>query len=78
MALIDDHVIDAWTLVSYTPFTLRNVLLKVGSSGPHTLKFVGTTAGDHTAFLSGFTIEAVGLQTNQSKRASAMLDATRW
>ena len=61
MALIDDHIIDAWTLVSYTPFTLRNVLLKVGSSGPHTLKFVGTTAGDRTAFLSGVTIEAVGL-----------------
>jgi hypothetical protein len=59
VALIDDHIVDAWTLVSNTPFTLRNVLLKLSSSGPHRLKFVGTASGNHTAFLSGVTIEAV-------------------
>ncbi len=56
---VDDRLIEAWGLTSYTPFTLRYADLTVAHSGPHVVSFVGTASGDHTAFLSGVIIEAV-------------------
>ncbi len=57
--LIDDRVIGSWSLVSYTPFALQNRLFRVATTGPHALRFVGAASGDHTAFLSGVSIETV-------------------
>jgi hypothetical protein len=52
VALIDGNVIGAWTLSSYTPFTLQTVPFTVTTPGTHTLEFVGVHRGDHTAFMS--------------------------
>jgi hypothetical protein len=60
VALIDDRLIGRWSLVSYTPFTPQAQLFRVATGGPHTLRLVGTASGDHTAFLSDVSIEAVG------------------
>ena len=54
--LVDDRVIGTWSLVSRTPFTLRTVYFSLTSGGSHAFKFVGRTAGDHTAFFSGVSI----------------------
>lgn len=62
VAYLDDHVLGVWSLVSNTPFILRYALLKVAGGGPHLLRFVGTATGDHTAFLSGVSIEAVAAE----------------
>jgi hypothetical protein len=51
IALIDGNVIGKWAMSSFTPFTLRSVNFTVGN-GSHTLEFMGTRPGDHTAFLS--------------------------
>jgi hypothetical protein len=59
LVLLDDKPIGEWQLVSYTPFTLRTAFLKVTSTGPHILVFLGRAEGDHTAFFSGVSIEAV-------------------
>jgi hypothetical protein len=59
-AIIDGRVIGTWNLVSYTPFTLQTVTFSVGTGGMHTLAFVGTTSGDHTAFFSGMSIQTAG------------------
>ncbi len=56
---LDDRLIEAWGLTSYTPFTLRHANLTASHGGPHVLRFAGTALGDHTAFLSGVIIEAV-------------------
>lgn len=58
-ALIDDRIIGIWTLVSYTSFTLRTAPFDIDGGGPHTLKFVGLASGDHTAFFSDVSMEAV-------------------
>lgn len=59
-ALIDGQVIGTWSLVSFTPFTLETALFTVGTGGSHKLKFMGTATGDHTAFVSGVSIETAG------------------
>lgn len=58
-AYIDAHLVGTWTLVDYTPFTIRKVYFEVPTSGAHTLRFIGTTVGGQTAFVSGVAIEAV-------------------
>ena len=55
-ALLDGNVIGVWALSSFTPFTPRYVPFNVSTEGTHTLEFMGTTPGDHTAFLSGVSI----------------------
>jgi hypothetical protein len=57
--LIDNRLIGSWNLSSFTPFTLETLSFEVSSSGTHVLKFVGVRAGDHTAFLSGVSLQAV-------------------
>lgn len=54
--LMDDHPIGTWPLETGTPFLLRSVTFSVNTPGTHTLKFLGTTYGDHTAFLSDVVI----------------------
>jgi hypothetical protein len=61
-AKIDGQVIGTWALVSYTPFTLETVNLTVASGGLHTLTFAGAASGDHTAFVSGVSIETAADQ----------------
>lgn len=39
---------------------LEMVPFTVGTGGSHKLKFMGTATGDHTAFLSGVSIETAG------------------
>ncbi|HLI62636.1 MAG TPA: hypothetical protein VKV05_04500 [Terriglobales bacterium] len=52
VALIDGVPIGTWALSSYTPFTLETATFTVSTGGSHTLEFMGTNPGDHTAFLS--------------------------
>lgn len=52
VALIDGNMIGTWALSSYTPFTLETATFTVTTNGSHTLEFMGTKPGDHTAFLS--------------------------
>ena len=59
LALVDGRPVGSWSLVSFTPFTLRTEVFGVTTSGAHVLKFIGTSSGDHTAFLSGVTVEAL-------------------
>jgi hypothetical protein len=56
VALVDGNVIGTWTLSSFTPFTLRSAGFTVSTGGDHTLSFMGTATGDHTAFISYVTI----------------------
>lgn len=56
VALIDGIPIGSWALTTGTPFTLQTVTFTVSTSGSHTLEFMGTRPGDHTAFLSYVTI----------------------
>ena len=56
-ALIDQDVIGTWALASFTPFTLQRAAFSVSTGGDHTLKFVGMSLGDHTAFLSDVGIK---------------------
>ncbi|HTV66172.1 MAG TPA: hypothetical protein VMD98_11230 [Bryocella sp.] len=56
VALIDGTPIGTWALSSYTPFTLETASFTVTTGGNHTLAFMGTNPGDHTAFLSYVTI----------------------
>jgi hypothetical protein len=58
-AYIDSSLVGAWSQVGSTPFTLRSVPFRVSAGGAHILKFVGTTPGGQTAFLSGVSIEAI-------------------
>ena len=51
-ALVDGRVIGTWPLSDCTPFTLQTANFTIATNGTHTLKFLGTTLGDHTAFLS--------------------------
>ena len=55
-AVIDGNVIGTWALTSFTPFTLETDVFTVSSDGSHTLEFMGTNDGDHTAFLSDVNI----------------------
>lgn len=55
-ALFDGQVVATYYLSSFTPFTLENVFLSVGTPGTHTLEFRGINDGDHTAFLSAVNI----------------------
>ena len=41
---------------SYTPFTLKTATFTVGTGGSHTVQFIGTKPGDHTAFVSYVTV----------------------
>ena len=59
-ATIDGQVIGTWTLSSFTPFALQTASFNVASGGSHVLGFVGTTSGDHTAFLSGVSLGTTG------------------
>lgn len=52
VALIDGHPIGTWALSSYTPFTQETATFTVSGAGSHTVQFMGTNPGDHTAFLS--------------------------
>jgi hypothetical protein len=54
---IDGKLIATIGLVSYTPFTLHAVYFNVTSGGTHIVKFAGAASGDHTAFVSGVSIE---------------------
>ena len=56
-ALIDGKVIGTWNLVTFTPFTLETINFTVPTGGSHILTFEGTATGDHTAFLSGVSIQ---------------------
>lgn len=56
VALIDGTPIGTWALTTGTPFTLETVMFTVSTNGNHTLEFMGTRPGDHTAFLSYVTI----------------------
>jgi hypothetical protein len=58
-ALLDGNVIGTWALSSSTPFTLESVDFTVSSGGNHTLEFIGTNSGDHTAFLSDVAVTPV-------------------
>ncbi len=51
-ALIDGIPVGTWALSSYTPFTLETATFTVSTGGNHTVAFMGTRQGDHTAFLS--------------------------
>jgi hypothetical protein len=52
-------VIGTWALANATPFTLENVAFQVASGGAHTLEFLATSAGDHTAFVPDVSINSV-------------------
>ena len=56
--LLDGKALASWPLASFTPFTLETVPFRVRTGGTHLIEFEGTAVGDHTAFLSGITIEA--------------------
>jgi hypothetical protein len=58
-ATIDGNVIGTWAMTSFSPFRLEAIDFSVATSGIHTLAFNGTAAGDHTAFVSGVSINAV-------------------
>lgn len=60
VALIDGIPIGTWPLTSFTPFTLQTVTFTVSTGGNHTLEFLGTAPGDHTAFLSYVSINRSG------------------
>lgn len=59
-ALIDGRVIATWPLADCTPFTLQTVNFSVNTGGSHTLEFLGTALGDHTAFVSYVVITPTG------------------
>jgi hypothetical protein len=58
VAMLDKQVVGVWSLTSFTPFTLRTVILNVPTAGAHLLKFIGVNTGDHTAFFSDVSIQA--------------------
>ena len=60
-ALLDSDLIGSWSLNSFSPFALESAVFTSSTSGARTLKFRGTVAGDHTAFLSGVTIVATAV-----------------
>jgi hypothetical protein len=59
-AIIDGQVIGTWALSSYTPFALQTVSFTASTGGSHIVTFEGTVSGDHTAFVSGVSIETAG------------------
>jgi hypothetical protein len=59
-AVVDGQVVGTWTLSSFTPFTLQTVSFTAGTGGSHIVTFEGTAGGDHTAFLSGVSLETTG------------------
>jgi hypothetical protein len=52
--LIDNNVVNTYNLTSSTPFTLESVTV-AATPGAHTLEFMGTASGDHTAFVTDVT-----------------------
>ena len=74
-ALIDDTVIGTWALVSFTPFELESVQFSVPTDGVHRLTFMGTAVGDHTAFVSGVSINEVPEPGSLTLIAAGMLAA---
>ena len=72
-ALIDDTVIGTWSLVSFTPFELEDVEFSVPTDGVHRLTFMGTIFGDHTAFVSGVSINEVPEPASLTLMATAAL-----
>jgi len=60
-------------LVSFTPFELQNVTFSVPTGGVHRLEFMGAVFGDHTAFVSGVSIDAVPEPATFTLLAAGML-----
>jgi len=56
VALVDGVAIGTWNLTNSAPFTLQTATFSVNTGGTHIVEFMGTRAGDHTAFLSYVTI----------------------
>jgi len=54
--LIDNVLIDQYTLTSYTPFELITTDLFTVAAGSHTLTIEGSTDNDHTAFVSDISL----------------------
>ena len=73
--LIDDTVIGTRALVSFTPFELQQVSFSVPTDGVHRLEFLGTAFGDHTAFVSGVSIDEVPEPASFTFMAGGMLGA---
>jgi len=76
-ALIDDTLIGTWPLVSFTPFELENVPFTVSTDGVHRLTFMGTVFGDHTAFVSGVSINEVPEPATLTLTLAGILGAIR-
>jgi PEP-CTERM motif len=54
--LIDNVLVDQYTLASSTPFALITTDSFSVTTGPHTLTLEGTADGDHTAFVSDISL----------------------
>lgn len=54
--LIDNVLVDQYTLTSYTPFALITTDSFSVTSGTHTLTLEGSANGDHTAFVSDISL----------------------
>ncbi len=54
--LLDNIVVGTYALSSYTPFTAESTGPVALGAGNHTLEFLGTAPGDHTAFLSDVSV----------------------
>lgn len=54
--LIDNVLVDRYTLTSFTPFALITTDSFSVTTGSHTLTLEGSTDGDHTAFVSDISL----------------------
>jgi hypothetical protein len=54
--LIDNVLVDQYTLTSYTPFALITTDQFTVTTGSHTLTIEGSTDNDHTAFVSDISV----------------------
>jgi hypothetical protein len=57
--LLGADVIGTFSTNSFAPFTLQTVNFDVSTPGATTLSFVGTSAGDHTAFIDNVSLTEV-------------------
>jgi hypothetical protein len=54
--LIDNVLVDQYTLTSYSPFVLITTDSFSVTTAPHTLTLEGSTDNDHTAFVSNVSL----------------------
>jgi hypothetical protein len=58
--LLDGNPVGLYSLTNGTPFTQETITIPGVTAATHQLEFLGTTPGDHTAFVSDVSVSSAG------------------